>query len=324
VYYKHELKNYVLPHTYKNYNALLNQKQSWIPCELTIKDVDEFTVNHWIERLYLERLEGKYKAIETQLLESKHNWEAVLFWQLAKNFGLKVNGEAFLSIAKSMEFSVIRKSQFDLRQLEALCFGQAGLLKTEAQDPYISELKRSYEFLKNKFSISRAGVLPVQFFRLRPPNFPTLRLAQLAALYSRSLNLFSSIIEAQSLDQIHVIFEGATSKFWDTHYTFEKTSKSTPKKMTKAFINLLVINTIVPIKFAYNKFNRHANQDDILEIMRKIPMEHNSIVHKFHSLYNFGKTALDSQALIQLKQQYCSKNKCLQCAIGSALLNRNS
>ena len=319
-----ELKNYVFPHTFKNYNTLLNQKQSWIPCELTIKDVDEFTVNHWIERLYLERLEGKYKAIETQLLESKHNWEAVLFWQLAKNFGLKVNGEAFLSIAKSMEFSVIRKSQFDLRQLEALCFGQAGLLKTEAQDPYISELKRSYEFLKNKFSISRAGVLPVQFFRLRPPNFPTLRLAQLAALYSRSLNLFSSIIEAQSLDQIHVIFEGATSKFWDTHYTFEKTSKSTPKKMTKAFINLLVINTIVPIKFAYNKFNRHANQDDILEIMRKIPMEHNSIVHKFHSLYNFGKTALDSQALIQLKQQYCSKNKCLQCAIGSALLNRNS
>ena len=90
-----ELKNYVLPHTFKNYNALLNQKQSWIPCELKIKDVDEFTVNHWLERLYLERLEGKYKAIETQLLESKHNWEAVLFWQLAKNFGLKVNGEAF-------------------------------------------------------------------------------------------------------------------------------------------------------------------------------------------------------------------------------------
>ena len=319
-----ELKTYVRPQTYKNYNALLNQKQSWIPCETTIKDVDGFTVNHWLERLYLERLEGKYQAIETQLLESKHNWEAVLFWQLAKNFGLKVNGEAFLSIAKSMEFSVIRKSQFDVLQLEALCFGQAGLLETEAQDPYIFELKSTYDFLKNKFSLSRAGVIPVQFFRLRPPNFPTLRLAQLAVVYSRSLNLFSTLIEAQSLDQIHTLFEGATSKFWETHYTFEKTSKSTPKKLTKAFINLLVINTIVPIKFAYNKFNRHSSQDDILEIMREIPMERNSIVNKFHSLYSFGKTALDSQALIQLKQQYCSKNKCLQCAIGSALLNRNS
>lgn len=319
-----ELKTYVRPQTYKNYNALLNQKQSWIPCQTTIKDVDGFTVKHWLERLYLERLEGKYQAIETQLLESKHNWEAVLFWQLAKNFGLKVNGEAFLSIAKSIEFSVIRKSQFDVLQLEALCFGQAGFLETEAQDPYVFELKSTYDFLKNKFSLSRAGVIPVQFFRLRPPNFPTLRLAQLAALYSRSLNLFSTLIETQSLDQIHTLFEGATSKFWETHYTFEKTSKSTPKKLTKAFINLLVINTIVPIKFAYNKFNRHSSQDDILEIMREIPMERNSIVNKFHSLYSFGKTALDSQALIQLKQQYCSKNKCLQCAIGSALLNRNS
>lgn len=319
-----ELKTYVRPQTYKNYNALLNQKQSWIPCQTTIKDVDGFTVKHWLERLYLERLEGKYQAIETQLLESKHNWEAVLFWQLAKNFGLKVNGEAFLSIAKSIEFSVIRKSQFDVLQLEALCFGQAGFLETEAQDPYVFELKSTYDFLKNKFSLSRAGVIPVQFFRLRPPNFPTLRLAQLAALYSRSLNLFSTLIETQSLDQIHTLLEGATSKFWETHYTFEKTSKSTPKKLTKAFINLLVINTIVPIKFAYNKFNRHSSQDDILEIMREIPMERNSIVNKFHSLYSFGKTALDSQALIQLKQQYCSKNKCLQCAIGSALLNRNS
>ena len=319
-----ELKNYVLPHTYKNYNTLLNQKQYWIPCEPNMKEVEAFTVNHWLERLYLERLEGKYKAIETQLIESKQNWEAVLFWQLAKNFGLKVNGDAFLSIAKSMDFSVIRKSQFEAHQLEALFFGQAGLLETEAQDAYVSELKSTYAFLKTKFSISNKGVLPVQFFRLRPPNFPTIRLAQLAALYSRSSNLFSSIIEAQTLDQLYAVFEGATSKFWDTHYTFEKTSKSTPKTLTKSFINLLIINTIIPIKFAYNKFNRQSNQEDVVAIMRKIPMEHNSIVDKFHTLYAFGKTALDSQALIQLQQNYCSKNKCLHCAIGSALLNRNS
>ena len=319
-----ELKNYVLPHTYKNYTTLLNQKQYWIPCEPNMKEVDGFTVNHWLERLYLERLEGKYKAIEAQLIESKQNWEAVLFWQLAKNFGLKVNGDAFLSIAKSMDFSVIRKSQFEAHQLEALFFGQSGLMETEAQDVYVSELKNTYAFLKTKFSITNNGVLPVQFFRLRPPNFPTIRLAQLAALYSRCTNLFSSIIEAQSLDQLHAIFEGSTSKFWDTHYTFEKTSKSTPKTLTKPFMNLLIINTIIPIKFAYNKFNRQTNQEDVVAIMRKIPMEHNSIVDKFHTLYAFGKTAFDSQALIQLKQNYCSKNKCLHCAIGSALLNRNS
>ena len=319
-----ELKNYVLPHTYKNYNNLINQKQYWIPCETNMMEVDEFTVNHWLERLYLERLEVKYKTIETQLIESKQNWEAVLFWQLAKSFGLKVNGDAFLSIAKSMDFSVIRKSQFQAHQLEALFFGQSGLLETEAQHAYVSELKSTYAFLNTKFSISNKGVLPVKFFRLRPPNFPTIRLAQLADLYSRCSNLFSNIIEAQSLEQLHAIFEGGTSKFWDTHYTFDKTSKSTTKTLTKAFINLLIINTIIPIKFAFNKFNRQSKHEDVVGIMRKIPMEHNSIVDKFHTLYAFGKTALDSQALIQLKQNYCSKNKCLQCAIGSALMNRNS
>ena len=319
-----ELKNYVFPHTYKNYNTLLNQKQSWIPCESSIMDVDGFTISHWMERLYLERLEGKYSAIEAQLLDSKHNWEAVLFWQLAKNFGLKVNGDAFLSIAKSMDFSIIRKSQHEVHLLEALFFGQAGLLETEAQDVYISELKSAYEFLKYKFSLSRKGVLPVHFFRLRPPNFPTLRLAQLAGVYSRCSSLFSSVIEAQSLEQLYAIFQGTTSAFWNTHYTFEKLSKSSSKTLTKAFMNLIIINTIIPIKFAFNRFNRHSNQDEVLAIIQNIPIEHNSIVDKFHSLYAFGKTALESQALIQLKHMYCSKNKCLQCAVGSALLNRNS
>ena len=319
-----ELKNYVLAHTVTNYTNLINQKNHWIPCESTILEVDSFTMSHWIERLYLERLETKYKAIEKQLVESKHDWEAVLFWQIAKNFGLKVNGDAFLSIAKSIDFSVIRKLQQDVFQLETLFFGQSGLLETDVQDSYISDLRNHYKFLKNKFSLSNEGVLPVQFFRLRPPNFPTTRLAQLAYLYSQQTNLFSKLMKARSLEKLYAVFEGATSTFWETHYTFEKTSKFTPKKLTKSFINLLIINTIVPIKFAFNKFNRHKTQDDVVSIMQHIPMEHNRIVDKFHSLYAFGKTALDSQALIQLKQNYCSKNKCLQCAIGSALLNRNS
>jgi len=319
-----ELKNYVLAHTVTNYTNLINQKNHWIPCESTILEVDSFTMSHWIERLYLERLETKYKAIEKQLVESKHDWEAVLFWQIAKNFGLKVNGDAFLSIAKSIDFSVIRKLQQDVFQLETLFFGQSGLLETDVQDSYISDLRNHYKFLKNKFSLSNEGVLPVQFFRLRPPNFPTIRLAQLAYLYSQQTNLFSKLMKARSLEKLYAVFEGATSTFWETHYTFDKTSKFAPKKLTKSFINLLIINTIVPIKFAFNKFNRHQTQDDVVSIMQHIPMEHNRIVDKFHSLYAFGKTALDSQALIQLKQNYCSKNKCLQCAIGSALLNRNS
>jgi hypothetical protein len=319
-----ELKHCILPHTLRNYQSLINKKKQWIPCEDRISTVDAFTVNHWMERLYLERLEEKCLEVEAQLLDSKNNWEAVLFWQLAKSFGLKVNGDAFLSISKSIDFSVIQKVRSEPRNLEALLFGQSGLLNTAAEHLYISELKTIYAFLKNKFSLSTTGIIPVRFFRLRPPNFPTIRLAQLADVYSRQSSLFSKIIQARSIEQLQSIFEGATSTFWITHYTFDKTSKSTPKKLTKPFINLLIVNTIIPIKFAFNKFNRHANQEDVVAIMRKTPMEHNSIVDKFHSLYVFGKTALDSQALIQLKQNYCSKNKCLQCAIGSVLLNRNS
>ena len=269
-------------------------------------------------------LRGKYLELEAQLLDSKNNCEAVLFWQLAKSFGLKVNGDAFLSISKSIDFSVIQKVRSEPRNMEALLFGQSGLLNTAAEHLYILELKTIYAFLKNKFSLSTTGIISVRFFRLRPPNFPTIRLAQLADVYSRQSSLFSKIIQARSIEQLQSIFEGATSTFWITHYTFDKTSKSTPKKLTKPFINLLIVNTIIPIKFAFNKFNRDSNQDDLLVIMQKTTMEHNSIVDKFHSLYPFRKTALDPQALIQLKSNYCSKNKGLHCAIDSALLNRNS
>ena len=202
--------------------------------------------------------------------------------------------------------------------------GQSGLLNTTSEHTYLLELKSIYAFLKNKFTLSTTGTFPVCFFRLRPSNFPTIRLAQLADLYSRQSNLFSKIIEARTLEQLHAIFEGSTSEFWKTHYTFEKTSKPTPKTLTRPFINLLIINTIIPIKFAFNKFNRQSHIEDVIEIVQKVPMEHNNVVNRFHLLYKFRKTALDSQALIQLKSNYCSKNKCLHCAIGSALLNRNS
>ena len=319
-----ELKHFILPHTLRNYKALIHEKKKWIPCEDSITTVDAFTINHWMERLYLERLEAKYLGVESQLSDSKYNWEAVLFWQLAKSFGLKVNGEAFLNISKSIDFSVIQKVKHDPHSLEALLLGQSGLLDTTAEHTYVSELKRVYAFLKNKFSLPTKGVFPVRFFRLRPPNFPTIRLAQLANLYSRHSNLFSKIIEARTLEELHTIFEGSTSEFWKTHYTFEKTSKPVTKSLTRPFINLLIINSIVPLKFAFNKINRQSQLEDVIAVVQKIPMEQNSVVNRFHLLYKFRKTALDSQALIQLKSNYCSKNKCLHCAIGSALLNRNS
>jgi hypothetical protein len=215
-------------------------------------------------------LERKSNTIQDLLIESKNDWEAVLFKLLAKNFGLKVNGGAFFSLALSIDFSIIRKVQSKPEQLEALLFGQAGLLETEIQNPYYLNLVKEFQFLKQKFQLDNKHVLPLQFFRLRPPNFPTIRLSQLAILYFNHKNLFSKVMTLQTLEELYEVFDISTSSFWDTHYTFEKQSKASVKKLTKPFINLLVINTILPLKFCYAKYNGQQIEDHIIDIASSI------------------------------------------------------
>ena len=318
-----ELKEYVLPQTLKNYNSLLSQKKQWINCEKDIADIDNFTINNWLERLYLERLERKSDELHLLLKKSKNNWEEVLFKMLAKNFGLKLNGEAFLSLAESFDFSIFRKEQNNLQNLEALLFGQANLLNKEIEDSYYFKLNESYNFLKHKYKLNNQAVLPLQFFRLRPLNFPTIRLSQLAALYNKNQNLFSEIINSNSIKDLYSLFNIQASEYWKTHFTFGKTSKTSDKKLSKAFIDLLLINSIIPVIFAYSKFKGNPDEEKILNFIQEIKPEKNSIINKFKELKLNAKSALESQALIELKTNYCSKNKCLHCAIGSALLNRN-
>jgi len=242
---------------------------------------------------------------------------------LTKNFGLKVNGESFLSLANSTDFSVVRKLQNDAIDLEAVFFGQTDLLNDDVQDAYYLELQKRYQFLKQKFRLNKLGVLPLQFFRLRPPNFPTIRLSQLANLYHTRTNLFSELINVSSKKDVYKILDIETSEFWKSHYTFSKTSKVSKKALTKSFIDLLVINTIIPLQFTYAKVQGRPIEDHIFNFMRQIGVEKNSIVFKFLSLKPLEKHALMSQAFLQLKQNYCDKNKCLQCAIGNSLIVKN-
>ncbi|MGR7812148.1 DUF2851 family protein [Lacinutrix undariae] len=315
-----ELKDVVDSQLINNYKTLMNSHEKWINCETDFKDIDEFVFNNWMERLYFERLERKSNTINTLLQESQNNWEAVLFKMLAKNFGLKVNGDAFYSLAQSVDFSIIRKSQSKIIQLEALFFGQSGLLDADEESGYFKNLSDEYQFLKQKFQLSNTHVLPFQFFRLRPPNFPTIRLSQLANLYHEHTNLFSKIIETNTLNDFYELFKVDTSPFWKTHYTFGKTSKPLLKTLTKSFIDLLLINTVLPIKFCYSKQNGHAIDELLLGIVKQITPEKNSIIKSFNELKPVSKTAMDSQALLQLKTEYCDKNKCLHCAIGNALI----
>ncbi|WP_047544979.1 DUF2851 family protein [Psychroserpens sp. Hel_I_66] len=317
-----ELKSFIASEILDNYQKLFSSKNKWINCEQDFAEVDEFILKNWQERLYFERLERKSKTIENILKSSKNDWEAVLFKLLAKNFGLKVNGLAFESVANSVEFSVVRKSSSKIEQLEALLFGLAGLLEKESSTSYYETLKKEYQFLKQKFQLDNLGVSNVQFFRLRPPNFPTIRLSQLANLYHREPQLFSKVISAENLDAIYELFNIKTSGFWETHYTFDKTSKQSTKKITKAFIDLLVINTILPLKFCYAKHKGASIDENILEIVSSLSSEKNTIIDGFNQLKPCSTSALQSQALIQLKIEYCDKNKCLQCAVGNALLTK--
>lgn len=177
-----ELKQYVDVNLLTNYKALI-QSKSWINCETHYPEVDDFILNNWIERLYIERLERKSNDILKLLKESKNDWEAVLFKMLLKNFGLKVNGEAFFSLANSVDYTIIRKLQNNILDLEALLFGQASLLEDDVQELYFLDSKERYQYLVQKFQLNNQGVLPLQFFRLRPPNFPTIRLSQFANLF---------------------------------------------------------------------------------------------------------------------------------------------
>jgi len=318
-----ELKQYVTQAAINNYQKLFGATQKWINCEKDFASIPEFIISNWLERLYFERLERKANDISFILKQSANNWEAVLFKMLARNFGLKVNGDAFASIANSFDFSILRKQQSKLLSLEALLMGQAQLLETDCQEVYFLELKKEYQFLKQKFGLSNSSITPLQFFRLRPPNFPTIRLSQLAKIYVKHQNVFSKILEAKTLDDFYTLFSVETTPFWQTHYTFNTASKASKKKVTTALIDLLIINTIIPIKFSYAKLQGQSVNEELVALLKQIASEQNSIVKTFNSLKNVSHSALESQALLQLKNEYCNKNKCLQCAVGNALLNTN-
>ncbi|QXP61433.1 DUF2851 family protein [Olleya sp. HaHaR_3_96] len=316
------LKDYVSKTALHNYHKLFNSKQTWINCDHRIGAVSPFTVTNWLERLFFERLERKAKEMEEILDQSNNDWEAVLFKLLAKNFGLKINGDSFLSLANSFDFSVVRKQQSNLQSLEALFFGQANLLAGDVQGGYYQTLQKDYGFLKQKFSLDNSSVIPFQFFRLRPPNFPTIRLSQLAMVYHVHHNLFSKVIASKSIADIYNIFSVSTTVFWETHYTFEKESKANKKQITKAFIDLLLINTIIPLKFCYAKQQGKSIEADIVKLMTQLKPEKNSIVDKFKTLKVVSESALQSQAVLQLKNNYCDKNRCLKCAIGNSVLTQ--
>nr|WP_294934394.1 DUF2851 family protein [uncultured Flavobacterium sp.] len=316
-----ELKHYVAKDTLENY-LLLSSSKSWINCEKEVASVNGFLLRNWQERLFFERLERKSLPILENLRQNENDWETTLFCFLAKNFGLNSNGDAFLAIACSIPFSVIRKEKSEAENLEALFFGRAGLLLEEKEDIYYKDLQFRWKYLADKYQLKSVYIEPLQYFKLRPDNFPTIRLAQLAKLYHQQDNLFSKIIEAKSIAEIYAVFNVRLSEYWQTHYQFDKVSSVKRKGLTSSFIDLLVMNTIVPMKFAFSKYFGEEVSEELIGLLTAIDAEKNVIVDKFRFFGLNVRNAFDSQTLLQLKNEYCNRGKCLQCGIGIELLKK--
>ena len=317
-----ELKNLVSQTILNNYQTLFHQSKKFINCEKDIKNVNDFILDNWLERMYFERLENKSKLIINELQKSNNNWEAVLFKMMMKNFGLKVNGDSFYSIANSIDFTVVRKLQNNQTQLEAIFFGLAGFLEDKNSDIYYLTLKKEYSYLKNKFQLSSLGIVTPKFFKLRPSNFPTIRLSQFSKLLHKHPNLFSKVIAMKNVEEFYDLFNVKASEYWNEHFTFNKVSSKNKKTLTKNFIDLIIINTILPLKFCYAKSIGQEINEELINVIQKLKNEKNSIIEQFIKLEIECNSAMKTQSLIEMYNNYCLKNKCLQCAIGNHLIKQ--
>jgi hypothetical protein len=256
-----------------------------------------------------------------QLFElSNHHWEEAFWWLLARNFGGKINGDAFEAVARCIPVNILAKHKTSLPQLEALLLGQANLLNDDFEDEYPKLLRREYNFLKKKYSLQPSAI-PVFFLRMRPGNFPTIRLAQLAAVIQQATHLFSKTIEAENIGEVRACLAATANDFWHYHYTLKQVSGYKKKTLGADAINIILINAVVPLVFAYGQFHRHEQlKEKALRWLESIPAETNSITADFTRLGIKNETAYDSQALLELRNTYCNEKRCLDCSVGNYLL----
>ena len=297
-----ELKDYINEKILAKYQTLENQYQ-FIPCE-SIFDASKVPFL-FSEETLLKKLDEKSIEIEQLLAQSKNNYEAVLFQKLAYSFGLKVNAEIYQNIAENIDFKIIQKISQNQFQLESLLFGKGNLLEKETETN--QKWKREFEFLKIKFKISEQ-TFPVKFLRLMPPSFPTIRFSQLAMLYHLQPNLFSKILKAKNIQELKSLFENVkTSDFWENHYTFEKTSEEKiEKKLSDDFIEILLINAVLPIIYTYFKNINPEKTDQVLEFYKNLSPEKNSIISSWKKLNVKFSSALETQAFLYHHKHLCS------------------
>lgn len=311
-----QLEFHYPPQLSDNYNELL-QTTHYPACYRLIPHLPPLMVHSFLSSLQTERFEQKTEQIYQRLNICNQNWEDAFFVTLARNFGFGVNNDAFELWAKTIPLQAVGKHRDSLFQIEAFFFGQAGLLEDPPRDEYTAQLIKEYQFLSHKFNLHLTESCRWKLLRMRPGNFLHVRIAQLACLYHRSQGLFSRLMEMQTLKELRDMLKGGTSIYWLTHYVFGETSPSRPKTLSQSSVDLIIINTVIPFLYAYGKYKgdeRLYNRASAL--LEELKPENNYIIRLWKECGLEAAHAGDSQALIQLKKNYCDPKKCLYCRIG--------
>lgn len=315
------------PALYEKYEQLVNNP-CVIACQGEIKKIDSILVRHWLNTLVIERLQGKSEAILKILTSTGNDWDETFYRLLSRYFGFRVNTEPFEMLATALPFRIIRKHSDDVFQIEALLFGTAGLLdpglfKEGLSDEYYKNLIKEYSILSSKYSLQPLHGWLWKFSRLRPSNFPTVRLSQLASMLSVAGGLFSKVLESGDLKKMKKLFEVSASVYWDEHFVFGKKSREVTKHTGSQAADIILINAVIPALFVYGR--SRDNQviiERVLNFLEDIPPEENIIITEWGDAGIVADSALYSQALIQLRNEYCRKRRCLDCRIGNLIISR--
>lgn len=296
---------------------------NWIPCEKHIGRVDEFHVKSWLARVLTERLEEKAQTVNIILNEYKGSWDDAFYVMLARNFGFKINALPFEMLARSLPQQILARHKQNDLQIEALIFGQSGFLNDKTDDNYAKALQNEYRHLRKKYSLKPLDKFLWKFLRLRPQNFPTIRLAQFAALVIKSSHLFSGIIETGDLTSLRGLFTNLpVNLYWKTHFRFNKETGPISAQIGEDAINNILLNTVSLFLYSYGKYTGneyYAGRS--LALLESLPSEINQVTRRFNETGINSEYADSSQALLQLKKYYCDEKKCLNCGIGIQLLN---
>ena len=316
-----------VPQYVKEHYEELLREDKYPRCYKIVPQLSKLTVHSWMSALQTERLEQKTQAIAKRLEQAEGSWEAAYFMTLARNFGFGVNGEAFETWAKHIPLSQVGHHRDDPFQVEAFFFGQAGLLEPSAipefyeeeamTEGYFNKLRNEYLYLSHKFQLQPMDVNMWRFLRLRPQNFPHIRLSQLVTLYVEHRTELSRLLECETTKDLQKMLQTHVTPYWETHYTFGSTSCKTEKALSQASINLIIINTAIPVLFAYGRHKqKDAYCDRAFDMLEELKAENNYITRMWHECGIDVQNAGDSQALIQLKKEYCDRKECLRCRIG--------